>query len=301
MIKLLTRPFRACFRAPKVEETRAVSFLVMLPGPIAKEALAPLKATTTAPSVTTNTAIARTTKTPTQATTTFETASVAVSQSQPQEQPEEIRDENQEAEPDVAPATSNDSSTKASTRHSRSISFFEPAPPSFQLPSIKPKVSELTRLLKEIENQDAHPDTPTTADHGSPVKTRPAAPTPSTTKPLKSILKKTSSVGASAASTGEPKKKVRFLESSVKEGALKVEMVVYDVTPEASPVKESPGIKKTGSPWRGGRRAATMRCLEESLEQTEVQFIDLDQMCAEDKASFGSDVTNLAQFFLGCH
>jgi hypothetical protein len=156
------------------------------------------------------------------------------------------------------------------------------------------QASELTRMLKELDNA-GHPDTPTNPDHVSPTKP--------TTRPLKSCLKKTSSFGRDAVrDSSTAKKKVRFdtinNRMNVEDGAIRLEVITYIPTPEASPVKESPGIKKSSSPWRGGR-AAARRALEETLSDPSIvaDYQDIDGLAMDDFINYKLDVCHMIHVF----
>ena len=161
--------------------------------------------------------------------------------------------------------------------------------------AITTQISELSRLLRELDDA-GQPDTPPALDHGSPVKP--------VTKPLKSCLKKHSSVGTNAIKDDtKPMKKVHFdtidNHMNVEDGAIRVSMITYIPTPESSPEKESPGIKKSASPWRGGSRAAARRCLEETLddESVVVEYQDLDGLAFADFIDYQLDIRHLINFF----
>ena len=194
---------------------------------------------------------------------------------------------------DGTPAPS--SSSPLSSCPSSSSSFTVRDDNTWEAPKgIATQASELTRMLKGLDNA-GQPDTPTNPDHGSP--TRP------TTKPLKSCLKKTSSVGPDAVrDSSTAKKRVRFdtinNRMNVEDGAIRLEVITYIPTPEASPVKESPGIKKSSSPWRGGR-AAARRSLEETLSDPSIiaEFQDLDGLAMDDFINYELDVRHLINFF----
>ena len=192
-------------------------------------------------------------------------------------------------------SSSPSSSSPSSSSPSSSSSFTVREDQTWQAPKgLATQASELTRMLKELDNA-GHPDTPTNPDHGSPGKP--------TIKPLKSCLKKTSSVGPDAVRCiPAAKKKVRFdtvnNRMNVEDGAIRLEVITYIPTPEASPVKESPGIKKSTSPWRGGR-AAARRALEETLSDPSIvaEYQDIDGLDLGDFIDYKLDICHVINFF----
>ena len=195
-----------------------------------------------------------------------------------------------------SPSSSSPSSfSPSSSSPSSSSPFTVREDQTWQAPKgLATQASELTRMLKELDNA-GHPDTPTNPDHGSPGKP--------TIKPLKSCLKKTSSVGPDAVRCiPAAKKKVRFdtvnNRMNVEDGAIRLEVITYIPTPEASPVKESPGIKKSTSPWRGGR-AAARRALEETLSDPSIvaDYQDIDGLALDDFIDYKLDICHVINFF----
>lgn len=176
--------------------------------------------------------------------------------------------------------------------------------------------SNITHMISM--GADDQPDTPPAIDQGSPGKSMSLKPATrfareTTTiipikkidktdanKPFKSCLKKTSSFGPDGViPSSKPKKSVRFdSRDNVQDGAINVSMIYYYPTPESSPVKESPGIKPSGSPWRSGRLAAR-RNLEKSLSETVLDgdYRDMDDLDDDELIDWHFDIAHMMRFF----